>query len=120
MAITVCEKEGVVVFRLSGKIIDPGVKEVSETVAEVLAAYTLPPRFVFDFKEVTRIDSSGLGALMKIYADIQPRGGKIGVVNMNKRVKSLIVMARLITAFKNFESEDEAITALSKKEWKTI
>ena len=114
MAITVSEKEGVLIFRLSGRIITPGIKEVSETVEEALTVHSSPPRLLFDFKEVTGMDSSGLGALMKIYSDIHPRGGKIAVINVNKHVKNLIVMARLITVFNNFDSEDDAVTALQQ------
>ena len=112
MAITVSEKEGVVIFRLMGRMISPGIKEVSETVAEALEDLAAPPRLVFDFKDVTGMDSSGLGALMKVYSDIHPRGGQIAVINVNKHVKNLIVMARLITVFRNFESEDDAVAAL--------
>ena len=115
MVTTVSEKEGVIIFKLSGRIITPGVKEVSETIEETLAAHVSPPRLVFDFKEVTGMDSSGLGVLMKIYADIQPCGGQIAVIHVNKHVKNLIVMARLITVFKNFENEDQAIATLRKK-----
>ncbi|MCY3744274.1 MAG: STAS domain-containing protein [Candidatus Poribacteria bacterium] len=115
MVITVSEKEGVIIFRLSGRIISPGIKEISETVAEALTVSSSPLRFVFDFKKVTQIDSFGLGALMKIHSDIHPRQGKIAVVNVNKHVKNLIVTARLITVFESFESEDDAIAALSKK-----
>ncbi len=112
MAITVSEREGVVIFKLSGRMITPGIKEISEAVAETLADVPSPPRVVFDFKEVTGMDSSGLGALMKVYSDIRPHGGKIAVINVNKHVKNLIVMARLITVFKSFENEDEAVAAL--------
>ena len=112
MVITVLEKEGVLIFRLNGKMITPGIKEVSETIAAALTTCASPPKLVFDFKEVTGMDSSGLGVLMKVYSDIYPQGGKIGVINVNKRVKNLIVMARLITVFKNFESEDDALAAL--------
>ena len=112
MAITVSEREGVVIFKLNGRMITPGIKEISEAVAETLAESTSPPRLVFDFKEVTGMDSSGLGALMKIYSDIRPRGGQIAVINVNKHVKNLIVMARLITVFKSFENEDDAVAAL--------
>ncbi len=111
-AIIVSEKEGVIIFTLSGRIITPGIKEVSETVETALAAHALPPRLIFDFKEVTGMDSSGLGALMKIYSDIHPCGRQIAVINVNKRVKNLIVMARLITVFKSFESEDDVVAAL--------
>ena len=115
MAITMSEKEGVIIFKLSGRIITPGVKEVSETIEETLAAHVSPPKLVFDFKKVTGMDSSGLGALMKIYSDIHPRGGKVAVINVNKHVRNLIVMARLITVFKNFENEDDAVAAFRRK-----
>ena len=112
MAITVSEREGVVIFKLSDRIIAPGIEEVSETVSETLAVRASPAKLVFDFKEVTAMDSSGLGALMKVYSDIHPHGGEIAVINVNKHVKNLIVMARLITVFKSYENEDEAVAAL--------
>ena len=114
MAITVSEREGVVIFKLSGRIITPGIKEISETVADALAGCPSPPRLVFDFKEVTGMDSSGLGALMKVYSDIRPHDGQIAVINVNKHVKNLIVMARLITVFKSFENEDDAVAGLMR------
>ena len=112
MAITISEKEGILIFRLNGRIITPSLKEVSETVEEALATRASPPRLVFDFEKVTGMDSSGLGMLMKIYSDIYPYGGQIAVINVNKHVRNLIVMARLITVFKSFESEDDAVAAL--------
>lgn len=115
MTITVSEKEGVIIFKLSGRIISPGIKEISETMEKVLTVSPSPPKLVFDFKKVTGMDSSGLGALMKIYSDIHPCGGQIAVINVNKHVKNLIVMARLITVFKNFESEDDAVAAFRRK-----
>ena len=112
MAITQVERDSVIIFKLEGRIIAPDVQELTNTVQNTLSQINDPPKLVFDFKDVTGIDSSGLGALMKIYADIQPRGGTIGVINVNKHVKNLIVMARLITVFRNFETEDEAVRAL--------
>lgn len=112
MEITVSEKEGIVIFRLSGRIMTPGVKEFSDAVEEALGTRASPLKLVFDFKEVSRMDSSGLGALMKIYSQIQPSGGEVAVINVNKHIKDLIVMARLITVFKNFESENDAVAAL--------
>jgi len=115
MVTTVSKKEGVIIFKLSGRIVFPGIKDILKTVEDALVVSSSSPRLVFDFKEVTQIDSSGLGTFMKIYSDIYPREGKIAVINVNKHVKNLIVMARLITFFKNFESEDQAIAALSKR-----
>lgn len=112
MGINVLEREGVVIFQLSGRIIAPELNELTAVMEQTLAELTEPPKLVFDFKQVIGMDSSGLGAMMKIYAEIHPRGGKIAVINVSKHVKNLIVMARLITVFQNYDSEAEAIAAL--------
>ena len=112
MAITVSEKEGILIFRLRGKIIAPGIKEVSECIEEALEVSSSPPKLMFNFKEVTRIDCAGLGVLMKIYSDIYPRGGKMALINMNKHIRHLIVGTRLITCLEYFKSEDDALNAL--------
>lgn len=112
MAITQSQRDGVTIFKLDGRIIAPHISEVTDLVEQELKKMEGPPNLVFDFKDVTSMDSSGLGAIMKIYTDVQPRGGSIAVINVNKHVKNLIVMARLITVFQNFESEEEAVNAL--------
>jgi anti-anti-sigma factor len=112
MAIIQSERDGVFIFQLEGRIIAPDIQELTDTVQNTLSQINDAPKLVFDFKDVTGMDSSGLGALMKIYADIHPRGGSIAVINVNKHVKNLIVMARLITVFRNFENEEEAVLAL--------
>ena len=112
MAIIQSERDGVFIFKLDGRIIAPDIQDITNTVQKVLSQIEDPPKLVFDFKNVTSMDSSGLGVLMKIYADIHPRDRTIAVINVNKHVKNLIVMARLITVFRNFESEEEAVWAL--------
>jgi len=112
MAIIQSERDGVIIFKLEGRIIAPEIEEITNTVQNVLSEIKDTPKLVFDFKDVTSMDSSGLGSLMKIYSDIHPLGGTIAVINVNKHVKNLIVMARLITVFRNFDSEDEAVWAL--------
>ena len=112
MAITVSEKEGILIFRLRGRIISPYIKEVSENVEQALKGSSSPPKLVFDFKKVTLIDGAGLGILMEIYSKVHTCGGKIALINMNKHIRKLIVMAQLITVLEDFESEDDAVTAL--------
>lgn len=111
MNITVFEKKEVVIFRLRGRVISPSIKKVLETVEETLIRHVSSPRLVFDFKEVSQIDGAGLGTLMKIYANIRPRGGKIAVINMNDHIRNIIVRTRLIAVLKCFKSEDDAVSA---------
>lgn len=112
MAIIHSEQDGVNIFKLDGRIMGPEIQELKDTVENVLSQINDTPKLVFDFKDVIGMDSSGLGVLMKIYTDIHPLGGTIAVINVNKHVKNLIVMARLITVFRNFETEEEAVWSL--------
>lgn len=112
MAIIQSEQNGVHIFKLDGRIMGPDIEEIKDTVENAISQIDDTPRLVFDFKDVIGMDSSGLGVLMKIYADIHPLGGTIAVINVNKHVKNLIVMARLITVFRNFETEEEAVWSL--------
>ena len=112
MAIIQLEQDGVHIFKLEGRIMGPDIQELKDTVEKALSEISETPKLVFDFKDVIGMDSSGLGVLMKIYADIHPLGGTIAVINVNKHVKNLIVMARLITVFRNFETEEEAVWSL--------
>ena len=113
MIITVSEKEEVVIFRLKGRIISPGIKKVLETVEEeTLTGHASSPRLVFDFKEVTRIDGAWTRYTHENLFGGPPTWWEIAVINMNKHVKNLIVMTRLTTVLECFKSEDDAITAL--------
>ena len=93
-------------------MISPSIRQILETVEETLIRHVSSPRLVFDFREVSQIDGAGLGTLMKIYAKIRPRGGKIAVINMNKHIRKIIVSTRLIAVLKCFKSEDDAVSAL--------
>lgn len=115
MTITVSKKEKVVIFRLKGKIISSGIKKVRDTVEEILTGHASSPRIVFDFNEVTLIDGSGLGTLVKIYTEILPCGGKIAVINMNKHIRNVFFMSRLDTVIKCYKSEDDAVIALMRQ-----
>jgi anti-anti-sigma factor len=78
----------------------------------ILAGAAESPKFLFDFADVSRMDSSGLGTLVGLHVSVARKGGRIGVINVGTGINNLLVMGRLITIFEHFDSEDEAITAL--------
>lgn len=112
MKITIYEKEKIVIFRLKGRVISPSIKKVLETVDETIAGRVPSPKLVFDFKEVTQINSAGLGMLTKIYIDILPHEGKIALINTNKHIRDVIIGTRLSAVLKCFKSEEDAVDAL--------
>jgi anti-anti-sigma factor len=113
MAVEVRQRDSVVIFALSGRIIGSAVRDLREAIDHQLAQISGPPRLLFDFGEVTLLDSSGLGTLMGMHVAIARKGGRIGVVNVGANIKNLIIRSRLISTFEHFASETDAIEALS-------
>ena len=69
---------------------------------------------VLDLKEVTRIDSAGIGMLVSKYLSAQNRGGTIKLLQLTRRSDHLMDITRLTTVFEIFEDEDEAVRSFEK------
>ena len=64
---------------------------------------------VLDLKEVTRIDSAGIGMLVSKYLSAQNRGGTIKLLQLTRRSDHLMDITRLATVFEIFEDEEDAL-----------
>jgi len=56
-------------------------------------------KIVLDMKEVPRMDSSGLGAVVGLYVSARTRGCRLEMVNANKAVRDLFSMTNLLLLF---------------------
>ncbi|MES2222273.1 MAG: STAS domain-containing protein [Acidobacteriota bacterium] len=54
---------------------------------------------VLDLTDVTRMDSMGLGALVRLYVSARSAGCSLELVNLSKQVKMLLKTANLLSAF---------------------
>ena len=114
MAVNVRQRDDVIIVKPRGKIIGRSVRELSAAINEESTKISGSPKFLFDFADVSMMDSSGLGTLLGAHVSILQKGGRAAIVNVSeKNVKSLIIRSRLISTFEHFDSEDEAITALA-------
>ena len=112
MEIHINNREGVVVIKPIGRIIGPASNEFRHVIIDQIKGSTESPNFVFDFSGVPRIDSVGIGVLVGLHVSIAQRGGEVGIINISKSIRNTFVMAKLITTFKHFNSEDEAVVNL--------
>ena len=86
--------------------------ELRKAISPQIEAYD-EPRVLINFERVNRIDSSGLSALMEARVAATRKKGRIGVVNVGKHIKNLVALNRLMSLFECFDSEDDAVSALS-------
>lgn len=108
MKISVRQREGVTILDLKGKItIGVGDVALREAVHEALEAGA--KKLLVSLKEVSTIDSSGIGELVSAYTTVTNRGGKLKLVHLPPRVMDVLQMTQLITVFDSFEDEKEAV-----------
>ena len=114
MAVDIRQRDDVVILKPRGRIIGRSVRDLSKAINDESAKISESPKFLFDFADVSMMDSSGLGTLLGAHVTIAQKGGRVGVINVSeKNVKSLIIRSRLISTFEHFDSEDEAIASLA-------
>ncbi len=64
---------------------------------------------LLNLADVTYIDSSGLGELVGGFATVSNRGGRLKLVNVQRRVHELMQITKLYSVFEIFSDEAEAV-----------
>jgi len=107
------EVDGVAVLALDGRIV-LGEETIAlrEKVKNLLGEGK--KKLVLDLKNVTMIDSSGLGALVAAHSSAKSGGATLRLCNLGSRTNELLQMTRLLTVFEVANSEAEAVSSFSK------
>ncbi len=114
MATTIRQSDGVTILEPSGKIMGTAVSELRDAITAQIDA-TDTPRLLINFENVSMMDSSGLGTLMGAHVAAKRLDGRIGVINVGKNIKNLIVRSRLVSIFEHYDSEEAAVSALANE-----
>ena len=56
-------------------------------------------RIVLDLTELTRVDSMGLGTLVRLYVSAKSAGSCIELINLGKQVRELLGITHLLSLF---------------------
>ena len=68
---------------------------------------------VVDMKNVNWMNSSGLGILIGGLTTMRNNGGDLRLANVTERIKSLLMITKLITVFDTYESLDLAVSSFT-------
>lgn len=95
---------------LSGRIvIGEDAHVVRDTVKGLVATGT--KNIVLNLKDVSYIDSAGLGELVGAYTTVANSGGRICLLNTQAKVKDLLQITKLYTVFQSFDNEATALAS---------
>lgn len=68
---------------------------------------------LLDCSQVTAIDTQGIHALIRAYASVQKRGGKLKLLKPSARVRNVLTVTRLLTVLEAFDDEETAVRSFA-------
>ena len=104
--------DGVMVVDCSGRVVF-GEESASlrDTVKKLLAQ---SPKVVLNLREVSYIDSGGLGTLVSLFTTARNAGGAVKLARLSQRVGDLLQLTKLLTIFEVFDDEEVAAQSFRK------
>jgi len=108
MKMNVREVRGVSILDLKGKItIGSGDVQLRETINKL--AEDGKKNILINMKDVTTIDSSGIGELVGCYTSVTNKGGKLKLLHLPPKINDVLTVTQLITVFDVYDLESEAL-----------
>ena len=108
MNYNVDEQYNAVVITLKGNVMGgPDGAKLHDTLHEMREQGK--KNVVVDLSKVKFMNSSGLGMLISGMTTMRNAGGDLRLANVADRIQSLLVITKLITVFKHYESVGEAV-----------
>lgn len=85
-----------IVVRCNGKLVS-GVNDILYATVHPLIPGT--KRIVLDLTNLSRVDSMGLGTLVRLYVSARSAGCSLELVNLGKQVRQLLGTTNLLSVF---------------------
>ena len=103
---------GVTILKLSGRLeLDDGAEALRDHINQLVDRGRV--HVVLDMKNVTRLDSAGIGVLVGKYLTVKKRGGSIKLLNLTERSSRLLQITKLESVFEIFSDENAAVLSFS-------
>ncbi len=100
------------VLDISGKItLGEATTTIRYTISDILENGA--KKIVLNLNDVSYIDSSGIGELVRTYSTVTNKGKQLILLNLTRKVKEVLVITKLLTVFQTYDSEQAAVASLA-------
>jgi len=114
MNYSVDERYNAVVITLKGNVMGgPDGSKLHDTLHELKD--NDKKNVVADLGKVKFMNSSGLGMLISGMTTMRNAGGDFRLANVADRIQSLLIITKLITVFKHYDSVEEAVESFEEE-----
>ena len=106
------EIDGVTVLTAIGRLtLGCATTEFRAAIEELLAAGK--PNILLNLREVTQLDSSGIGELVAAHTACREHGGTLKLIHLGRRTETLMQMMSLYALCEVVSSEEEGIRSFA-------
>ena len=70
-------------------------------------------KILLNLRDVTYIDSCGIGVLIAKFVSVRRKGGDVRLVHLTTRSRRLMEISKLLNVFRIFDSEAEAVASFA-------
>jgi anti-sigma B factor antagonist len=107
--------DGVTLLELSGRLVlDDGDAVLRSRVNDLVAEGRL--QIVLNLKDVTYIDSCGVGMLISKFLSVRRKGGDLRLLCLSARCQHVLEICGLLGVFDTFSSETEAVASFAAEQ----
>lgn len=113
MAVKIVVKDDVITAYLEGEIDHHSAKEMREAIDSAVEQ-NMPTMLVLDFRDVSFMDSSGIGLVMGRYRTLQKTGAELHIVNTTQHIGKVMKLAGIERLAKIGAGKGELVHELNK------
>ena len=117
MKFELAKKDNLLIVRVSGELDHHFADEIR---LRVDAELVKPPilNILFDFNDLTFMDSSGIGMILGRYRKMGEKPGNMAIVCCSKPVRSIMNMAGVFSIIDYFDTREEALLFLEERKFR--
>ena len=104
-------KDEILKINLKGEVDHHLALQIKDEIDHYIEKHRIK-RVLFNFKDVSFMDSSGVGMIIGRYKKLQKTGGKIGVVYLTPKIKRIFDISGPFNIINYFSNEKEALDKL--------
>lgn len=107
--------ENTLVAELFGELDHHTAEKARDKIDEAVDNYGVR-NLIFDFTNVSFMDSSGIGMVLGRYRKMNETEKKIAIVSCSKAIRNILNMAGVFSLMDYYNTKEEAIAGLDRKE----
>ncbi|MGM0437713.1 MAG: anti-sigma factor antagonist [Bacillota bacterium] len=107
----IIDERDVPIMKFNGEIVFENSNELKEK-AKGKMKETDYQNLIMDFKDVSFIDSSGIGFVLSLFKFLREKEGELAIANANEKIKKSFEITKISQIIEIFDSVDEAYNQL--------